>query len=106
MIKIINESMSNDEVIERLYNQLESAVHKVMLSPKFGFLDGNVEEYSKVIVVSEDGDRIKAEIRAESGYDDLWALKDACDPIVQKYDPDAYFDMLDSGIIVAYIEKN
>lgn len=105
MIRIVNESVLNEGVVGRLYDQLRSTVYKVMTSPEFGFPDDEVDDYS-VVVVKDDGDRIKAEVRAELSYDDLWTLKDACDPIVQKFDPDAYFDMEDSGIIVAYISKD
>ena len=55
--------------------------------------------------VEDEGDRVKFEIRCELGYDQMGELCMVLDPILIKYDPNAYFDFEDSGIISAFIEK-
>lgn len=57
-----------------------------------------------VEVALEDDGMISAEIRAELSYGGLHDLGIACNPIVQKYDKDAYFDMVQPGIMRAYLD--
>ena len=71
-----------------------------------GFPADEVMDYSVVDVeevADSYGHRIKAEVRYEPMFDEF-ELCSALDPIVQKYDKDAYFDLYDSGIAEAYIE--
>lgn len=98
---LINELIN----INRLKDEIEAKVHEVMIEPPFGFLPDEVDEYSVVEVTEEDG-RIKAEVRAELDYDGLFELCEALNPIVEKYDADAYFEPVEPGIADAYVENN
>ena len=105
MLEIIKEGSTKRVRADYIKTKLKAAVKKVMTSAPHGFYEDEVEEYSAVDVkITEDGD-IKAEIRAEVGYDGLMDLCAACDPIVQEYDPDAYFEPVCPGIISAYIRR-
>lgn len=50
--------------------------------------------------------RGRVEVRVELGYDDMFDFITHLDPIIQKYDPEAYFDMDEPGICSAYIDAN
>lgn len=105
ILKIMKEGSTKRIGVDRIETKLKSAVKKVMTSAPHGFYEDEVEEYSAVDVkMTEDG-YIKAEIRAEVSYDGLMDLCAACDPIVQEYDPDAYFEPVSPGIISAYIRR-
>lgn len=49
-------------------------------------------------------DKIRIEVRADLDYDGMDYLSEELNPIVEKYDKDAYFDMVTSGIMEAYID--
>ena len=70
--------------------------------PELGYNDLN--DMFVVEVTLEDDGRIRAEVRAELSYDGLYDLGEACNPIVQKYDKEAYFDMDQPGIMSAYLD--
>ena len=70
--------------------------------PELGYND--INDMFVVEVTLEDDGRIRAEVRAELSYDGLYDLGDACNPIVQKYDKEAYFDMDQPGIMSAYLD--
>ena len=92
--------------IDKLRNELLKAVEMVMTSPSWGFSKEDVDDYSAVeIKPYEDPEftGLVVEVRAEASYEGLWNLKDVCDPIIQKYDDEAYFDMMDAGIMQAYV---
>ena len=86
----------------KLKNEILSAVKDVMMSPNFGFEEDEIDEYSVVEVTEKDGS-IKAEVRAELDYDGLIELCQALNPVVEKYDKNAYFEPFAPGIIDAYI---
>lgn len=93
--------------VNKLKSELERAVQKVMTSPSWDFSKEDVAEYSAVeIKPFTDQAGLLVEVRAESDYSGMWELKDVCDPIVQKYDPEAYFDMMDVGIMQAFIDNS
>lgn len=62
------------------------------------------EDYTEVEVVPEDG-RTRVEVRSEylTSFDFAIRVSEALDRVVAKYDPDAYFDCEDAGILVAFI---
>lgn len=66
--------------------------------------DMTVDDMMPNIWISEEGDRIKVEIGAELGYGEMIDLTNRLDPIVARYDENAYFDMEDPGLAVAYLE--
>ena len=70
--------------------------------PELGYND--INDMFVVEVTLEDDGRIRAEVRAELSYDGLYDLGEACNPIVQKYDKEAYFDMDQPGIMSAYLD--
>lgn len=76
-----------------------------MLSEEFGFYENEVEQYSAVDVYVKDNS-IVCEIRAEVSFDGLMELCDKCNPVVEKYYKDAYFDPEEPGIATAYIPIN
>lgn len=43
------------------------------------------------------------EVGAELGYEDMYKLEDQLNPIVQKIDPEAFFELYDPGITTCYI---
>lgn len=103
ILKVMKEGSAERIDVGRIKTKLKAAVKKVMTSAPYGLYEDEVEEYSAVDVkMTEDG-YIKAEIRAEVSYDGLMDLCTACDPIIQKYDPDAYFEPECPGIINAII---
>lgn len=93
--------LSKLDIIKR---KLVDVVHKMLTSSEFGFDADEVDSYSEVEIYPVEIDCTCIEIRAEVSYDGLWQLKQACDPIIEKYYPDAYFDMVDSGILQTFIE--
>lgn len=90
---------STDKKLTKLKDEILSAVKDVMMSPNFGFLEDEVNEYSFVDVYPEG----RVEVRAEVDYDGLMDLVSALNPIIQKYDKDSYFEPVEPGIIEAYL---
>ena len=97
----INESSKID--IKKLETEIRDKVKEIMTSPEFGFED-DYDEYSTVEVYDKD-EYYEVEVRAEVSYDGMIDMANALDPIVEKYDKDAYFDMVTPGIMSAYIMK-
>ena len=50
-------------------------------------------------------DNIVIEVRCELDYDDMIEMCAHLDPVVQSYNKESYFDMVDPGIAEAYIYK-
>lgn len=76
-------------------------------SPKESKYDMNADEVYFVEVEPElEDNRIKVEVRAELSYEGMMQMSEILDKIVEKYDPDSYFDMVTSGIMEAYIYDN
>lgn len=83
-------------------NEVYDAAIDVMLSPEFGFDPDEVVDYLFVESKQVGGSTV-VELRAEVSYDGLEKLCDACNPIVQKYDPSSYFEPVEPGIAQAWI---
>ena len=98
-------SSTTSDIIPKLKEELKSAVTDTMLSEEFGFSENEVEQYSAVDVYVKDNS-IVCEIRAEVSFDGLMELCDNCNPVVEKYYKDAYFDPEEPGIATAYIPIN
>lgn len=93
-------SVNIDSLKERIYKEAK----KVMMSPEFGFPEDEVDDY--LVVEVRDGDETTCvEVRAEVSYEGMSEMADRLNKIVQRYDPDAYFDHVTYGIIEAYIRK-
>lgn len=97
----VNESSKID--IKKLDTEIRDKVKEIMTSPDFGFED-DYDEYSTVEIYDKD-EYYEVEVRAEVSYDSMMDMANALDPIVEKYDKDAYFDMVTSGIMSAYVMK-
>lgn len=98
-------SSTTSDIILKLKEELKSAVTDTMLSEDFGFYENEVEQYSAVDVYVKDNN-IVCEIRAEVSFDGLMELCDKCNPVVERYYKDAYFDPEEPGIATAYIPIN
>jgi len=86
---------------QTLLSELQSALTEIMKS--FGFEDKEVPLYSRIDISENKDGYIIIEVGAELSYDGMSELGDALDPIVQKYDSDAYFDMEDPGLMSAFL---
>lgn len=92
-----------ENIMRKLVKQLYNAASKVMQSADFGFSANEVDDY--LTVEAENSlDAVRIEVRAEVSYDGLEMLADVLNPIIQKMDPDAYFDMVEPGLMEAYVE--
>ena len=97
--------------IDELKKELDDKLLEIMLSPRFGFS----EEGDKWVPAAKDcyilevkepnEDYYSVEVRFEGDYDTMDYIAEQLNPIVEKADPDAYFDMVDPGIIEAYLRK-
>ena len=91
---------SYNVAIDKLHNELYNKLVKYGLSE--GFPENEIDDYFFVTVLRA-YDHIECEVRAEVGYEGLEELCDLLNPVVIKYNPDAYFEPVTSGIIEAYI---
>lgn len=95
------------EGLKTLQDKLYNAASKLMQSPEYGFPLEDIAEYLVIEVETlQDGNDIvgyKAEVRAELSFDGMLGLAEALNPIVEKIDPDAYFDQVTGGIMDAYM---
>lgn len=82
---------------------VERKVHDVMVSADFGFPEEEVKQYSTVDAYFAQ-DSLIIEVRAEVSYEGLVELCDKCNPIVQTYDSESYFDCVQPGIIQAWLD--
>lgn len=85
-----------------LQSELQAALIDTMKS--FGFDDDEAKEYSRIRISENKDGYIIVDVSAELNYDDMLALGEVLDPIVEKYDPNAYFDMEDPGLMSAFLE--
>lgn len=60
-------------------------------------------DYAYYDITQEDHSRIKVEIRTEMEYEELEALAEALNPVVEDLDNDSYFEPVTYGIIEAYV---
>lgn len=95
-------SSKESDAIPKLREDLKTAVNEMMISDEFGFSENEAEQYSAVDVYRKD-DNIVCEIRAEVSFEGLMDLCEKCNPIVEKYYNNAYFDPEEPGIATAYI---
>lgn len=96
---------SSEDVIggssaDTVRSKIEKAVTRFMVAE--GFPKDEVWDYAHVDVANT-SDGLRVEVRAELTYDSMYDLAETLNQIVSKYDSDAYFDMVDAGIIEAFI---
>lgn len=92
------EDSSGNSLHDELYNA--TVKH---LSDVLSMTEKEADDYM-VVVVNSAGGRTHVEVRAELSYRGLEKLMNVLDPIVQKYDPDSYFEPVEPGIIEAYLD--
>ena len=87
---------------------LKDEVEKITLqymTDNLGFNEDEAKDYFEVELFNE-SDTIRIEVRAELNTLGLEDLSDRLNKVVRKYDKEAYFDMVSSGIIDAVIDRN
>ena len=91
----------------KLENEIWAELGKYMTGPKGGFDDDEWKDYTRVEIKPSDDGRTEVQVRSEflADFDDAIEVSEKLDKIIEKYDKDAYFDIEDAGIIVAYIER-
>ena len=101
-------------VKESMHDLLLDKIHQTLISPEFGFTESDINDgYSwkhicnkNQVNISFDDNTgyINAEVRAELSYDGMEKLADALNSIIRAYDSSAYFDMVEPGIMCAYMD--
>lgn len=101
--------------LDQLKADIVAGCEEYLTGPKGGFLPSGTPKQDKwdmtademyIVEVEKNSDNIKVEVRAELDFDGMMNMSEILDDIIRKYDPDAYFDMEEPGIMDAYIEKN
>lgn len=93
-----------DAIGPQLKKELEEAGYNYMQSQGFTedeAKDWFIVEIENFVIPEEPAKRV--EVRAELSYDGMFELSEILDSIIQKYDPDSYFDMVTSGIMEAVL---
>lgn len=111
MKRIIKADTNIDPLFKHIEDQIWATLSKYMHGPKGGFPKGDDEwkEYTRVEIgdYADDPSLIEVQVRSEFLVDFSSAIEisNKLDRVVEKYDPDSYFDVLDAGILVAYLDK-
>lgn len=95
-----------EELMDQILPEIKSKLKEIMTSPKFGFPEDEVDDYSGADIYLNNDGYFVVTVYAEVSYSGLVKLMDALNPIVEKYDRDAYFDAETSGRCSAYIDPN
>ena len=105
-----NATMSLGEDIKDSIINLDNLQMEVVTTTSDFLIETGVEEDDVPLFtdfeIEDEGDRIRIEIRCELDYDNIFELIQLLNPIVIKYDDNAYFDVEQPGVIIAYIYKN
>lgn len=89
------------DILEEIREQCNTKLIRIM--DQYGFDEKEAKQYSRVDASIEDNQYGRIEIGCELDYDGLMRVCQELDPIVQSYDPDSYFEPVDSGIAEAYV---
>lgn len=89
------------DIIEEIREQCNTKLIHIMA--QYGFDESEAKQYSRVDASIEDNQYVRIEIGCELDYDGLMKVCQELDPIVQAYDPDSYFEPVDSGIAEAWV---
>lgn len=89
-----------------LEDEIKNAIRNYMMSPYGGWPEDEVDEaiadYTSV-ELHDELDHLVVEVRCELSYQGLERLASRLDKIIEKYDPDSYFEPVTSGILEACI---
>ena len=89
------------DILEEIREQCNTKLIHIMA--QYGFDESEAKQYSRVDASIEDNQYGRIEIGCELDYDGLMKVCQELDPIVQAYDPDSYFEPVDSGIAEAWV---
>ena len=94
-------------ISDHSYVKPKTLVVEVMMSDDFGFDAEEAEYYSRVTIrpFEDDDNYIMVEVGAEVGFEGQLMLCTALDEVIEKFDPESYFDMEDAGLSVAAVRK-
>lgn len=95
-----------EELMDQILPEIKSKLKEIMTSPKFGFSYTEWRDYSGADIYLNNDGYFVVTVYAEVSYDGLVDIMDALNPIVEKYDPDAYFDTETPGRCSAYIDPD
>ena len=102
-IKCFTVTCSQNSKQDRLLKQVKDVVRRYFLSQ--GFSENEIPKYSFVEVSEYDKNTLRVEVRVELDFDGMVELSEELNPIIEKYDEDAYFDFEEPGIMSAYLRK-
>lgn len=94
-----------------LEDDIRAGIRQYFLSPEGGWpedeVDDALDDYTVVDIHRNDDDNATVvEVRAELSYDGMVELSEILDDIIARYDENAYFEMVTSGIMEAYLFDN
>ena len=95
-----------EELMDQILKEIKSKLKEIMTSYQFGFDDNESEDYSGADIYLDNRGYIVITVYAEVSYNGLVRIMDALNPIVEKYDSDAYFDADTPGRCSAYIDPD
>lgn len=95
-----------EELMDQILSEIKSKLKEVMTSYQFGYDDNEWEDYSGADIYLDNRGYIVITVYAEVSYNGLVKIMDALNPIVEKYDSDAYFDADTPGRCSAYIDPD
>lgn len=95
-----------EELMDQILSEIKSKLKEVMASKGFGFFEDEVDDYSGADIYLDNRGYIVITVYAEVSYPGLVKIMDALNPIVEKYDSDAYFDADIPGRCSAYIDPD
>lgn len=108
---IISDTQFNAYSLGALRSSIEDACKEWLLANGFSEKRENqydvcVDDMMPSIWMSDYEDRLRVEVGMEIGYNSLLDLAtNYLDPIVTRYDKNAYFDIAEGGLMVAYIDN-
>ena len=95
-----------EELMDQILSEIKSKLKEIMTSYQFGYDDNEWEDYSGADIYLDNRGYIVITVYAEVSYNGLVKIMDALNPIVEKYDSDAYFDADTPGRCSAYINPD
>ena len=89
--------------MKAIHDKILNAASKRMQKSDIGFPLSEIADYLIVEEEETEDGALKIEVRCELGYNSMRKLAEVLDPIVARYDKNAYFDMVAPGIMEAFI---
>lgn len=96
-----------DDALNHIRSQCLDKIRKLASSESWGsFQPSEIDKYFFVdCYLPNEFDNCRIEIRGEVSYEGLEEMCEACNPVVQSYNPDAYFEPVEPGIAEAWLKK-